>query len=339
MKQYLLLLAGLMILAPYGQADAKAVKLGRGNAYSVAADARLNTGAGSAKVDTEKKCDSSCSSCDTTTGKCIGCPSGKRPDGSRCVDSCYNVVCKSGYTTVNTAEGCCCKADTPTCSAGYYLKKSGSDCEKCPTGCSLCSDSSMGVYCTACSSGYTMGSNSYGLGTCNKTSCPAGQYFNSGSNNCVACSSGTYSSGGTATSCSSCNNLFVGSNGSMKFTCLSCSTTGTCLTCGYNGSSSGYKMSNGRCEFIGSNSGSGAGCYTHSNCPQGYECGGSRGCSKCASGSNLTYGNCNCPSGTVSDGNGNCVGQCSYPYTIRCPEKRACCQGSCYGYSSSCSYY
>ena len=172
MKQYLLLLAGLMILAPYSQADAKAVKLGRGNAYSVAADARLNTGAGSAKVDTEKKCDSSCSSCDTTTGKCIGCPSGKRPDGSRCVDSCYNVVCKSGYTTVNTAEGCCCKADTPTCSAGYYLKKSGSDCEKCPTGCSLCSDSSMGVYCTACSSGYTMGSNSYGLGTCNKTSCP-----------------------------------------------------------------------------------------------------------------------------------------------------------------------
>ena len=339
MKQYLLLLAGLMILAPYGQADAKAVKLGRGNAYSVAADTNLNTGAGSAKVDTEKKCDSSCSSCDTTTGKCIGCPSGKRPDGSRCVDSCYNVVCKSGYTTVNTAEGCCCKADTPTCSAGYYLKKSGSDCEKCPTGCSLCSDSSMGVYCTACSSGYTMGSNSYGLGTCNKTSCPAGQYFNSGSNNCVACSSGTYSSGGTATSCSSCNNLFVGSNGSMKFTCLSCSTTGTCLTCGYNGSSSGYKMSNGRCEFIGSNSGSGAGCYTHSNCPQGYECGGSRGCSKCASGSNLTYGNCNCPSGTVSDGNGNCVGQCSYPYTIRCPEKRACCQGSCYGYSSSCSYY
>ena len=228
------------------------------------------------------------------------------------------------------------------------MKKSGSDCEKCPTGCSLCSDSSMGVYCTACSSGYTMGSNSYGLGTCNKTSCPAGQYFNSSSNNCVACSSGTYSSGGTATSCSSCNNLFVGSNGSMKFTCLSCSTTGTCLTCGYNGSSSGYKMSNGRCEFIGSNSGSGsnsnssgsgAGCYTHSNCPQGYECGGSRGCSKCASGSNLTYGNCNCPSGTVSDGNGNCIGQCSYPYTIRCPEKRACCQGSCYGYSSSCSYY
>ena len=54
MKQYLLLLAGLMILAPYSQADAKAVKLGRGNAYSVATDTNLNTGAGSAKVDTEK---------------------------------------------------------------------------------------------------------------------------------------------------------------------------------------------------------------------------------------------------------------------------------------------
>ena len=36
------------------EALAKAVKLGRGNAYSVVADAKLNNGAGSAKVDTEK---------------------------------------------------------------------------------------------------------------------------------------------------------------------------------------------------------------------------------------------------------------------------------------------
>lgn len=53
MKQYLLLLAGLMILAPYGQADAKAVKLGRGNAYSVAADANLNTGANDTQLKKE----------------------------------------------------------------------------------------------------------------------------------------------------------------------------------------------------------------------------------------------------------------------------------------------
>lgn len=43
MKKYLFILAGLLILAPYGQADAKAVKLGRGNAYSVGADTNVNT--------------------------------------------------------------------------------------------------------------------------------------------------------------------------------------------------------------------------------------------------------------------------------------------------------
>ena len=63
MKQYLLLLAGLMILAPYGQADAKAVKLGRGNAYSVAADANLNTGANDTQLkkgecETNEECPS-----------------------------------------------------------------------------------------------------------------------------------------------------------------------------------------------------------------------------------------------------------------------------------------
>ena len=74
MKQYLLLLAGLMILAPYGQADAKAVKLGRGNAYSVAADANLNTGAN----DTQLKK----GECETNEE----CPSDKKCMGYKCVD-------------------------------------------------------------------------------------------------------------------------------------------------------------------------------------------------------------------------------------------------------------
>ncbi len=49
MKKHLLLLAGVLILAPDDPVEAKAVKLGRGNAYSVAADAKINTGASADK--------------------------------------------------------------------------------------------------------------------------------------------------------------------------------------------------------------------------------------------------------------------------------------------------
>ncbi len=122
------------------------------------------------------------------------------------------------------------------CISGYHLEynSTGTYSECCPTG-KILSDDRL----------------------CVPETCEAGTYRSSGSN-CVACAAGTYSYGETATSCSSCRDLFVGSNGGMRFTCLSCSTTGTCLTCGYNGSSSGYEMSNGKCEYVGSNSRSGS---------------------------------------------------------------------------------
>lgn len=50
---------------------ARAVKLGRGKAYSVAADSSLNTGAG--KTEISKSCSSGCSDCDTSTGLCNAC--------------------------------------------------------------------------------------------------------------------------------------------------------------------------------------------------------------------------------------------------------------------------
>lgn len=116
MKKFLFFYAVIFaFMSRQNEVQAKAVKLGRGNAYSVAADTKLNNGAGSAKVDTEKKCDSSCSTCDTATGKCIGCPTGKRPDGARCVDNCYNVTCAdTKFTTVNTGTSCCCETNPDT---------------------------------------------------------------------------------------------------------------------------------------------------------------------------------------------------------------------------------
>ena len=56
MKKFLFFYAVIFaFMSRQNEALAKAVKLGRGNAYSVAADTKLNNGAGSAKVDTEKK--------------------------------------------------------------------------------------------------------------------------------------------------------------------------------------------------------------------------------------------------------------------------------------------
>lgn len=55
MKKFLFFYAVIFaFMSRQNEVQAKAVKLGRGNAYSVAADTKLNNGAGSAKVDTEK---------------------------------------------------------------------------------------------------------------------------------------------------------------------------------------------------------------------------------------------------------------------------------------------
>lgn len=254
MKKYLLLLVGLLILAPDGPAEAKAVKLGRGSAYSVAADAKINTGAG-AQMDTTKKCDSSCTTCDTTTGKCIGCPSGKRPDAARCVDNCYNVTCKDGYTTKVTSDGCCCESTTPTCTAGTYL--SGSSCVNCSAGtysaagASSCTTCPAGTYsgmgasaCAKCSAGTYSKAGSSGCLTCAAgtysaagasvcTTCRAGTYSAAGASSCTTCPAGTYSAAG-ATSCTTCPTGYTSYAGSSG--CTLCATgytmienTGKCV--------------------------------------------------------------------------------------------------------------
>lgn len=280
--------AGEILNVQDGFKIAKAVKLGRGNAYSVSSASTVNTGAGGNQI---KNCPSNCADCDNSTscnecksgygkarsGACVACP-------SQCSQCIYNanvgeMTCSGGcisgyhleYNSTGTYSECCptgkilsddrlCVPET--CEAGTYRSSGSNLCESCAAG--TYSTGSNAASCKACSTLY-VGSNKTctacsAQGSCYSSqtiSCSAGYYLSSGSN-CVACAAGTYSYGETATSCSSCSDLFVGSNGGMRFTCLSCSTTGTCLTCGYNGSSSGYEMSNGKCEYVGSNSGSGS---------------------------------------------------------------------------------
>ena len=138
-----------------------------------------------------------------------------------------------------------------------------------------------------CDAGY------YASGT-SCVACPAGTYSSGGTaTSCTACSDGTYSTAG-ASGCTSCTTLYTsaGSN-----TCTSCTTDGICL--GSNSGSSSSSSSGSSSTMVCPNS--------HADCPTGYECtNGGYSCKVCSAGSNLAMGNCNCPSGTKSNGSGGC---------------------------------
>lgn len=266
MKKYLLLFVGLLLTAPYSEAEAKAVKLGRGSAYSVAADSNVNTGAsgtnlrkGECEVDTECSATQKCMNykcvdvCTQPTGrpgmsmaricngqKCIPDPS--RPHTFKCVDACYNVVCKSGYTTevsgngcccvatscpsgqrlqngtcvancsgvtcksgykaVSNSTGCCCKADTPTCSSGYSYNATYKGCIKDTLTCNI------GCAVNGCGIGSTLR--------------PSSGYYITSNGNCPACSS-------AIANCATCTLSRLGA-------------TPVCTSC-----KSGYRLSSGKC--------------------------------------------------------------------------------------------
>ena len=252
MKKYFLILAGLLLLVPDNSADAKAVKLGRGNAYSVAKDAKLASG-GSAEINTKKECDASCTTCDTTTGQCTGCSDGKRPDGNRCVDNCYNITCKSGYTTEVSSDSCCCVSSSP-CGAMQVYNEVIGKCVKavCPVGCTsgMCSAG----YCSKCDTGYYL---SYDTGMCPTCS--------SAIANCAICSSSAL-----GPTCTKCNSGYTLSGGkcvaaiTCPSNCSTCSSSSTCTKC-----SSGYYLSSGSCVSCPAN----ATCSGTSSfsCKSGYE--------------------------------------------------------------------
>lgn len=356
MKQYLLLLAGLMILAPYGQADAKAVKLGRGNAYSVAADANLNTGANDTQLkkgecETNEECpsDKKCMGykcvdvCTQPTprpgmtmaricggSKCIADPN--TPHAFKCVDSCYNVVCKSGYTTevsgdgcccvatscpsgqrlengkcvanctgvtcksgykaVSNSTGCCCEADTPTCSAAQVYHPILKKCVAAVCPAN-CADMCSKGYCASCKAGYTLGND----GMCKQITitCPANCSTCSSSNTCTKCNSGYYLSSGKCVSCP----LNATCSGTSSFSCKSGYEryNNTCRTSSCDGTSSTPKWcQDGYTRVVGK------GC-----CPPGVDPNRVGACLQCAvrePALAVDCGNCNCGSGYTVVRNG-----------------------------------
>lgn len=117
---------------------AKAVKLGRGNAYSVSGQAEL---AGKTELTKEKPCDKNCVSCDKTTGTCSKCASG------------YYLYENACHTCPQYAT--CDGSDDFSCPAPQYFKMDLT-CYKCSDTIEHCTACSDATKCTECESPYVV---------------------------------------------------------------------------------------------------------------------------------------------------------------------------------------
>ena len=205
---------------------AKAVKLGRGNAYSVAVDSEINTGQNELKKgECEKNSD---------------CSGNKRCLNNKCVDYCYNISCIAGYTTEENSNGCCCvslcsdncticssSGSCTQCKSGYYLSNGSCVAEKsCGANCSVC-DKTTGK-CTTCESKYSLIN-----GTCLRPSMRCLDLncsdCDTSTGTCKACKSGYWLNGGKCESCP----LHASCPDGVSFYCKSgySASGGGCIAC------------------------------------------------------------------------------------------------------------
>ena len=82
MKKILFCISVLSLTVPAGEAEAKAVKLGRSAEITTRATASIGTG--SAKAAIKKFCTPHCLSCDTTSGICSACEGGYKLVDNKC---------------------------------------------------------------------------------------------------------------------------------------------------------------------------------------------------------------------------------------------------------------
>ena len=278
---------------------AKAVKLGRGSAYSVSASSNVNTGG---KISSKKTCSAGCSDCDTTTGTCNACSGGYYNAGGTCI-ACSTIPVSNGTCTYCMGDEDYVSCEGAKCNTGYWDEYG--TCKTCGYAIDNCAEcNSTGSTCTKCNDGYTLANNEcFASNTCNSIpdyNCytinpdlyvgwlgeigvelcanilsdyktmqnfamadPTGSVSENG--NCTpSCSAGYYLKNGVCTACSS----GTYSKGGTATSCSSCSTlytsagSNTCTSC----------TTTGTCT--GSNGGSSSSSGSSSSCTPtiGYTC-------------------------------------------------------------------
>lgn len=234
-----------------------------------------------------------CTACVSTNGNCTTCKAGYKNTNYKCTK------CEAGYYAVQGSAACSeCPAgkyskagaaSCTVCDKGYYSAKAASSCTPCPAGTkgtaegiSKCTNCPAGYYqgstgktsCNPCPVGQRTGASTTGSTACAK--CSAGYYNNSTAlaGSCTACGTGKYSSAG-ATACKNC-----------VANCSVCASTSTCKTCktNYKKNSDGTKCEE---EEITPDS--------QSDCDNIAGATGKlvylKGKNRCATVSNVTYGN------------------------------------------------
>ncbi len=130
---------------------AKAVKLGRGSAYSVSASSNVNTGG---KISSKKTCSAGCSDCDTTTGTCNACSGGYYNAGGTCI-ACSTIPVSNGTCTYCMGDEDYVSCEGAQCNTGYWDEYG--TCKTCGYAIDNCAEcNSTGSTCTKCNSGYTL---------------------------------------------------------------------------------------------------------------------------------------------------------------------------------------
>ena len=343
MKKFLLLAVAVMLVLP-AAANAKAVKLGRGKAYSISGGSTFAQSQKTADCSTDADCGNG-KKCDK--GFCIDkpecttnseCPADKKCSDSKCVDPCLGVSCPGTKTCIaDSNHSYICKGDAcdgVSCAANYEARIKDDKtccCEAltCPSGQRMengtCVSICSGVSCNeAYNRPVANGDNCCCEFDSSYCSSQGGKVWHTLLKKCVDAMCPTGCIGDCTHGCQQCSEGYYLT---IEGKCDSCSKIENCTAC--NGTflgpecvqcASGYTLNaSGQCEKI--------------KCPDNCAtCSSSTTCTLCEVGYKLSNGKCTFEPITLPEPTGVCgKGTMS--------NMQDCGSTGCCPKDKSCSYY
>lgn len=343
MKKFLLLAVAVMLVLP-AAANAKAVKLGRGKAYSISGGSTFAQSQKTADCSTDADCGSG-KKCDK--GFCVDkpecttnseCPADKKCSASKCVDPCLGVSCPGVKTCVaDSNHSYICKGDAcdgVSCAANYEARIKDDKtccCEAltCPSGQRMengtCVSICSGVSCNeAYNRPVANGDNCCCEFDSSYCSSQGGKVWHTLLKKCVDAMCPTGCIGDCTHGCQQCSEGYYLT---IEGKCDSCSKIENCTAC--NGTflgpecvqcASGYTLNaSGQCEKI--------------TCPDNCKtCSSSTTCTVCEKGYKLSNGKCTFEPITLPEPTGVC-GKGTMSNMQNCGSTGCCPK------DHSCSYY